>query len=139
MPSTNSQIAGAVSSGLYSDAQAAAEIRVTDVESLGAQPLDQMPARDRTASITGCGSMSCDADVAAHAFEQQILVTPRALVDRFRFADIDAEFVRQAAGGDVGVRRGVHVGIHAQRHASLLARADAPARRSAPAPAPIRN
>ena len=37
--------------------------------------------------------------------------------------DIDPEFVFAEAGGDVGMRGGVDVGIHAQRHARLHAAA----------------
>ena len=46
-------------------------------------------------------------------------IARRALVDRQRLANIDAEFVLAQSGRNIGMRLGKNVGIHAQRKARL--------------------
>src|SRR6266849_9555935 len=91
---------------------------MTDIETLRAQAVNQIQY-----AIDGLHEWlrveQRRTNVATHAVERQVFVLPRALVDSLRFAYVDAELMRQAAGGDVVVRVGLDVGIHAQGHARL--------------------
>ncbi len=55
------------------------------------------------------------ADVAAHAFQFQVRVLRRLLIDRLRFSDIDAELMLAQTRRYVRMRSSVHIGIDPQR------------------------
>ena len=104
--------------GVIVDAQASAGI-----DCLGSMPSRRSwrnslnPFHGRAKGVRGA---NLRADVEADAMRLKPSVAGRALVDRQRLANIDAEFVLAQAGGDVRVGLGKNVGINAQGEARFL-------------------
>ena len=99
------------------DAQPAADVDVMNRrDAIGFDRLHQVEqAIERVEVRAGVGDLR--ADVAVDADNLEARQACRAPVHRERLVVRNAELVALQPGGDVGVRAGVDVGIHAQAHA----------------------
>ncbi len=105
-----------VLAGGVGDAEAAAEVDVVDGVAVVAQRLDEA-GEDREGWSKGARSVICEPMCMSTPGDGEAGQPRRLAIDGARARDGDAELVLRLAGGDLGVRQRVDVGVDAQRHA----------------------